>query len=394
MSHEDNVNQILDGLIACHTKELLLLKLKENRPLRVKAGFDPTAPNLHLGHLVLLNKLKELQEMGHEIIFLVGDFTASIGDPTGKKATRPSLSAAQIQKNAETYTQQVFKILDPNKTKLKFNSEWMNQMQSSEWIHLASKFTVAQLLERKDFQNRLNSGISISFHELLYPMVQAQDSVALKADIELGGTDQLFNLMRGRDLQELNHQPPQVVMTLPLLIGTDGVEKMSKSLNNSIDFEDSADDQFGKTMSISDDLMWNWFSILKPLPLGEVSELKVGHPMDAKKRLAFSIVAIFKGPLIAQEAHDRWVGRFSQKKTDATPQVQIPAERDPQALFALLQGRKLIDSKKGYERLVEQGAIQINGIKVTNTKHTLSLIVGETHTIKVGKLKLETWIVT
>ena len=318
MSHsvQEALELLLKGSVTCHTRELLQQRLALGRPLRVKAGFDPTAPDLHLGHGVLLRKMAQFQELGHTVVFLIGDFTGMIGDPTGKKVTRPPLTRDEVLANAETYKAQVFKVLDPERTEIRFNSEWMGALHGEDWIRLASKFTVAQMLERNDFQKRLGANEPISFHELLYPLVQAYDSVALKADVELGGNDQLFNLMRGRDLQEAMGQPPQVVLTVPLLLGLDGVEKMSKSLGNYVGFQEDADAQFGKTMSVSDALMWDWWLLLTDRLPAEIEAMKQGHPMEAKKALAREIVAQFHGATAAREAEERWIRRFSERKQD------------------------------------------------------------------------------
>ena len=298
-SISDALALLTKGTVTCHKVEQLEAKLKEGRPLRIKAGFDPTAPDLHLGHGVLIRKMAQFQKLGHEVTFLIGDFTGLIGDPTGKKATRPPLTREEVLANAETYKAQVFKILDPEKTKVRFNSEWLGSMVGEGWIRLASRFTVAQMLERNDFAKRMEAREPIALHEPLYPLTQAYDSVALEADVELGGNDQLFNLMQGRILQEASGQKPQVVLTVPLLLGLDGVEKMSKSLGNYIGFMEDPDTQFGKAMSISDTLMWNWYLLLTDKLPPEIEALKQGHPMDAKKGLARQIVADFHGSAAA-----------------------------------------------------------------------------------------------
>ncbi|MFZ9834635.1 MAG: tyrosine--tRNA ligase [Holophagaceae bacterium] len=393
MNTSDQISLILKGVVTCNTERDLKVKLDNRKPLRIKAGFDPTSPDLHLGHLVQLNKLKTFQDLGHEVTFLVGDFTASIGDPTGKSATRPPLSPEQITANAETYKAQVFKILDPNKTKLRFNQEWMKLLSSTDWIKLASRFTVAQLLERKDFQTRLEQGSPLSLHEILYPVVQAYDSVVLQSDVEIGGTDQLFNLMRGRDLQESLGQPPQVILTLPLLVGLDGTEKMSKSLGNSIGFSEDADSQFAKTMSISDATMWLWIPLLTPKSSAEIEVLKNAHPMETKKALARSIVAFFHTKSEAQAAEERWTNRFSNKSTDEVPEYSIASSVEEESLVRLLQTRALVDSKKSAERLIEQGAVSLNEVKISDPKIKIKLSVGDRYLVRVGKLKIEKWIV-
>jgi tyrosyl-tRNA synthetase len=389
----DALDLLLKGTVTCHTKDLLLARLKEGRPLRIKAGFDPTSPDLHLGHAVLIRKMAQFQQLGHTVIFLVGDFTALIGDPTGKKTTRPALSREQVQANAETYKAQVFRILDPDKTEIRFNSEWMGPMHGEDWIRLTSRFTLAQMLERNDFSKRLGAGEPISMHELLYPMVQAYDSVALRADVELGGNDQLFNLMRGRDLQEAMGQGPQVVLTTPLLLGLDGQEKMSKSLGNYIGFLEAADEQFGKAMSISDQLMWDWWLLLTDKLPREIEAMKQGHPMDAKKALAREIVGQFHGAQAAGSAEDAWVKRFSERSVEDVPEIGVTAA-GPQPLARLLVDRSLAGSRKEAERLIQQGAVSLDGEKVADPRQLLTLEPGAAVLVRVGKLKLQRWVVT
>jgi len=393
VSVPDALQLLLKGTVTCHTRELLEARLKTGRPLRVKAGFDPTAPDLHLGHGVLLRKMSQFQKLGHTVVFLIGDFTAMIGDPTGKKATRPALTREEIDANAETYKAQVFKILDPEKTEIRFNSEWLDPLHGPDWIRLASKFTVAQMLERNDFQKRMAASEPISFHELLYPLVQAYDSVALKADVELGGNDQLFNLMRGRDLQESLGQPSQIVLTVPLLLGLDGVEKMSKSLGNYIGFFESADDQFGKAMSVSDALMWEWYLLLTDKLPAEIEAMKAGHPMDAKKGLAREIVAQFHGSAEAVSAEERWVRRFSERKVDDAPEVAVACTDGEVPLSRLLVERGMAASRKEAERLMAQGAVSLDGQKVSDAQHRVDLRSGDSVLVRAGKLKLERWVV-
>jgi len=392
-SPSDALDLLLKGTVTCHSRELLLARLKTGKPLRIKAGFDPTAPDLHLGHAVLLRKMAQFQELGHIVIFLIGDFTGLIGDPTGKKATRPPLSREQILENAETYKAQVFKILDPEKTEVRFNSEWMGNLRGEDWIRLASKFTLAQMLERNDFQKRQAASEPIALHELLYPLVQAYDSVALECDAELGGNDQLFNLMRGRDLQEAHGQPPQVVLTVPLLLGLDGVEKMSKSLGNYIGFMEDADTQFGKAMSISDENMWNWWLLLTDLLPREIEVLKQGHPMDAKKGLAREIVGQFHGPAEAEAAQERWVRRFSERILEDAPECFLPTSHGSLPLVKLLQEMRMVDSVKEAQRMIQQRAVTLDGVKVTDPRMNLDLHPGGSFLVKVGKLKLQRWVV-
>jgi tyrosyl-tRNA synthetase len=384
---------LLKGTVTCHSPEQLKARLAEGRPLRIKAGFDPTAPDLHLGHGVLLQKMAQFQKLGHQVIFLIGDFTGMIGDPTGKKATRPPLTKAEVLANAETYKAQVFKVLDPEKTEIRFNSEWCSQLKGEDWIRLAAKFTVAQLLERNDFQKRMAEQQPISFHELLYPLVQAYDSVALQADVELGGNDQLFNLMRGRDLQEAHGQKPQVVLTVPLLIGLDSIEKMSKSLNNYIGFFEDPETQFGKAMSISDSLMWEWYLLLTDLLPRDIEALKQGHPMDAKKGLARRIVSNFHGASAAEAAQEAWIRRFSERKTEDAPEVAVEATDGEVLLAKLLAERGLAASKKEAERLIAQGAVSLEGEKVSDPSFRMALKSSMKLLVKVGKLKLERWVV-
>jgi len=382
------------GTVTCHKVEQLDAKLKEGRPLRIKAGFDPTAPDLHLGHGVLIRKMAQFQKLGHEVTFLIGDFTGLIGDPTGKKATRPPLTREEVLANAETYKAQVFKILDPEKTRIRFNSEWFGNLAGEGWIRLASRFTVAQMLERNDFAKRMEAREPIALHELLYPLVQAYDSVALQADVELGGNDQLFNLMQGRTLQEASGQKPQVVLTVPLLLGLDGVEKMSKSLGNYIGFLEDPDTQFGKAMSISDTLMWDWYLLLTDLLPADIEALKQGHPMDAKKALARQIVSDFHGAVAGAEAQERWIRRFSERSQEQAPEVAVPATEGEIPLARLLVERGLAASRKEAERLIGQGAVSLDGQKATDPALRLALHSGQSILVKVGKLKLERWVVS
>jgi tyrosyl-tRNA synthetase len=392
----DALELLLKGTVTCHSPELLGKRLGEGRPLRIKAGFDPTAPDLHLGHGVLLRKMAQFQQLGHEITFLIGDFTGMIGDPTGKKATRPPLTRDEVLVNAETYKSQVFKVLDPARTVIRFNSEWLGELKGEDWIRLSARFTVAQLLERNDFQKRMEAREPISFHELLYPISQAYDSVALKADVELGGNDQLFNLMRGRDLQDALGQPPQVVLTVPLLLGLDGVEKMSKSLGNYIGFMEDADTQFGKAMSISDAVMWDWWLLLTDLRPAEIEALRGGHPMDAKKALAGEIVRQFHGQAAAEEARDLWTRKFSERRRDDSTAVAAavgPTDgEEPLARILVRQG--LCASNKEAQRIIQQGAVSLDGEKVSDPQARIRLAAGDSLLVKVGKLTFQKWTVT
>ena len=389
----DALELLLKGTVTCHSPEVLKSRLALGRPLRVKAGFDPTAPDLHLGHGVLLRKMAQFQQLGHEVTFLIGDFTGLIGDPTGKKATRPPLTREEVLANAETYKAQVFKVLDPEKTVIRFNSEWFGAFMGEQWIRLTSRFTLAQMLERKDFQKRLDAQEPIAIHELLYPISQAYDSVALEADVELGGNDQLFNLMQGRILQETYGQPPQIVLTVPLLLGTDGVEKMGNSLGNYIGFLEDPDTQFGKAMSVSDATMWDWWLLLTDKLPAEIEAMKAGHPMDAKKALAREIVAQFHSAAEAEGAAERWIRRFSERSTEDAPEIEVEATDGEVPLVKLLVERGLAGSRKEAERLVQQGAVSLDGEKVGDPSFRLALKTATRLLIRVGKLKLQRWVV-
>jgi tyrosyl-tRNA synthetase len=365
----------------------LKVKLKKGKPLKIKAGFDPTAPDLHLGHTVLINKLKQLQDLGHEILFLIGDFTAMIGDPTGKSATRPPLSDEQIQENSKTYQDQVFKILDKNKTQVVFNSHWMKKLTSADMIKLASQQTVARMLERDDFSKRYKSGQGISIHEFLYPLVQGYDSVALEADVELGGTDQKFNLLMGRELQKNNNQEPQIILTMPILEGLDGVQKMSKSLKNYIAIDDSPDEMFGKIMSISDDLMWRYLELLSFESMETIESWKTEvdqgeNPRNIKFRLANEIITRFHSKEDAKVANQNFIDRFAKN--------QIPDEMDEYQFESgikignLLKDANLVDSTSEAFRMIKQGAVKIDGEKVTDKDMDLP---SGTAVYQVGKRK-------
>jgi tyrosyl-tRNA synthetase len=366
----------------------LLTKLRKGRPLRIKAGFDPTAPDLHLGHTVLLNKMRQFQELGHEVIFLIGDFTGLIGDPSGRNATRPALTPAEVQANARTYEAQVFKILDPKRTVVDFNSRWFGPMSAASLIEIAGKYNVARMLERDDFSQRHKKGESIALHEFLYPLVQGYDSVALKADVELGGTDQKFNLLVGRHLQEAFGQEPQIVLTMPLLEGLDGVNKMSKSLGNYVAIADAPEIMFGKLMSISDELMWRYFELLSFKPLPEIKALKRraidgGNPRDIKVELAKEIVARFHDPRAAERAHAEFVARFRAKTlpTDLAPQV-LCVDPAGMRLANVLKEGGLAASTSEANRKIDEGAVRIDGERVTD--RGLILTAGTDHVFQVG----------
>jgi tyrosyl-tRNA synthetase len=367
----------------------LIAKLKEGRPLRIKAGFDPTAPDLHLGHTVLINKLRQFQELGHEVLFLIGDFTAMIGDPTGKSATRPPLTRDDVIANAQTYEHQIFKILDREKTTVLFNSSWMNAMDSAELIQLASRHTVARMLERDDFSKRYSGGQPIAIHEFLYPLIQGYDSVAMKADVEIGGTDQKFNLLVGRQLQESFGQKPQSVLTMPILEGLDGVQKMSKSLKNYIGINDVPDEQFGKLMSISDDLMWRYFELLSFRPMTEVdgykSEVEGGrNPRDVKFLLGEELVDRFHGLGEGVRARENFIARF-QKGAMPTemPELNLDSGGEGMAIANLLSQAQLASSTSEAMRMIQQGAVRIDGECVSDKK--LEISANTTHVYQVGK---------
>ncbi len=344
----------------------------ENRPLRIKTGFDPTAPDLHLGHTVLIQKMRHFQELGHHVIFLIGDFTGLIGDPTGKSETRPPLTPEQVQENAATYKEQIFKILDPDKTEIAFNSNWMNNMVAIDMIRLCAKYTVARMLEREDFKQRFQSQRPIAIHEFIYPLIQGYDSVALKADVELGGTDQKFNLLVGRHIQKEYGQEPQVVITMPLLEGLDGVNKMSKSLGNYVGITEEPDSMFGKLMSISDELMFRYYELLSSLSLDEIEGLKQGikegrlHPKEVKARLAMELVARYHGEDAAQKARQRFEAQFSRGEIpEDVPEYEIPKdEGDTIFLPRLLKNAGLVKSTSEARRLIKQGAVSLNGKKL------------------------------
>ena len=366
-------------------------KLKQGRPLVVKAGFDPTAPDLHIGHTVLINKMRQFQLLGHEVVFLIGDFTGMIGDPSGKNATRPPLTPEEIKANAETYESQIFKILDPELTRVEFNSNWMGKMDAAGLIKLAARHTVARMLERDDFNKRYKSGQSISIHEFLYPLVQGYDSVALKADVELGGTDQKFNLLVGRQLQQDFGQAPQNVMTTPLLEGLDGVQKMSKSLDNYIGITDSPGEMFGKLMSISDDLMWRYFEVLSFRSLEDIAGLKQAvvdgmNPRDAKFELGVEIVARFHDDAAAEGARQEFISRFQKgAMPDEIPEIALDAEDGKLGIAHLLRGAGLVGSTSEAFRMIKQGAVKIDGERVED--RALHVEAGSTHIYQVGKRK-------
>jgi len=367
-------------------------RLKEGRPLRIKAGFDPTAPDLHLGHTVLINKLRQFQDLGHEIMFLIGDFTGMIGDPTGKNVTRKPLTREQVLENAQSYKAQVFKILDPEKTRVMFNSEWMGKMSAADLIQLAAKHTVARMLERDDFNKRYNGGQPIAIHEFLYPLVQGYDSVEMKADVELGGTDQKFNLLVGRELQKHYGQKPQVVLTMPILEGLDGVQKMSKSLNNYIGINEPPNEMFGKIMSISDELMWRYFELLSFRPIAEIEQfqqqIKEGaNPRDIKFLLGEEIVGRFHSEAEASQAREAFVSRFQKGVLpDEIPEQTINIAGAGLAIANLLKEAGLTKSTSESIRMIKQGAVKLDGDKVEDGKREMP--VGSEHIYQVGKRRI------
>jgi tyrosyl-tRNA synthetase len=369
----------------------LITKLKEGRPLRIKAGFDPTAPDLHLGHTVLINKLRTFQQLGHEVIFLIGDFTGMIGDPTGKNVTRKPLTKEDVLANAETYKEQVFKILDPAKTTIRFNSQWMEKLGAAGMIKLASNQTVARMLERDDFKKRYAGGQPIAIHEFLYPLVQGWDSVALKADVELGGTDQRFNLLMGRELQKSEGQRQQTVLMMPLLEGLDGVQKMSKSLGNYIGITDAPNDMFGKVMSISDDLMWRYYDLLSFKPKDEIEVIKQKvvaglNPRDTKIELAKELIARFHSEQDAESAHQDFIQRFQKNVIpDEMPEFDFLLPAEGIMIANVLKDAGLVNSTSDAIRMIKQGAVKIDGEKVDNTKHQFTLPLQAV--LQIGKRK-------
>ncbi len=389
MSVENALEIITRGSDEILVHSELVEKLKLGRPLRIKAGFDPTAPDLHLGHTVLINKLRQFQDLGHEVMFLIGDFTGMIGDPTGKNVTRKPLSRDDVIENAKTYEEQIFKILDPEKTLVMFNSSWMNAMSPAELIQLAAKHTVARMLERDDFSKRYSAGQPIAIHEFLYPLIQGYDSVAMKADVELGGTDQKFNLLVGRELQKQFGQVPQVVLTMPILEGLDGVQKMSKSLGNYIGIDDQPEDMFGKLMSISDELMWRYFELLSFRPLQEVEAFKKSvaagaNPRDIKFHLGEEIVARFHGDAQGKAAREAFIARFQKgAMPEDIEEKKVAAGGTSLPLANLLKLADLTSSTSESLRMIKQGAVKIDGEKVSDP--ALQIEIGARAVFQVGK---------
>jgi tyrosyl-tRNA synthetase len=391
ISEKDAMDQFRRGCDEILLETELQAKLLRGKPLRIKAGFDPTAPDLHLGHTVLINKMRQFQELGHHIMFLIGDFTGMIGDPSGKSATRPALTPEQISQNAETYQKQVFKILDPEATEICFNSSWHGPRSSADMIRLASRHTVARMLERDDFARRYRNNQPISIHEFLYPLVQGWDSVEMKADVELGGTDQKFNLLVGRELMKAEGMEPQVILTMPILEGLDGVQKMSKSLGNYIGIEDAPNDMFGKIMSISDVLMWRYFELLSFRPMSDVEQFQHdvaagANPRDIKFLLAEEIITRFHDAGAAEDAKQDFIARFTRGALpDDMPEVELTLEQDTIGIAALLKQSGLTSSTSESFRMIDQGAVKLDGEKVSD--RGLNLTRGSVFVAQVGKRK-------
>jgi tyrosyl-tRNA synthetase len=398
MTIAEQLEQIKRGAEEILVEAELVQRLEAGKPLRVKAGFDPTAPDLHLGHTVLINKLRQFQEMGHEVLFLIGDFTGMIGDPTGKNVTRKPLTREDVLQNAATYEHQIYKILDPEKTTVMFNSQWMGEMSAADLIHVAAKHTVARMLERDDFSKRYSANQPIAIHEFLYPLVQGYDSVAMKSDVELGGTDQKFNLLVGRELQKHYGQKPQVILTMPILEGLDGVQKMSKSLNNYIGINEPAEEMFGKVMSISDDLMWRYFELLSFRPLAEIGRLKRevedgANPRDIKFQLGQEIVARFHSQAAAAAAQDAFVARFQKGALpDEMPELVLASQDGVLVIANLLKDAGLTGSTSESYRMIKQGAVRVDGERVDD--RGLGIAAGNTHVFQVGKRRFARVTVT
>jgi len=392
MTLDEQLQYLAKGAVDLIDKADLKAKISRGKPLVVKVGFDPTAPDIHLGHTVVIRKMRHFQQMGHRVIFLIGDFTGMIGDPTGKKATRPALTREEVLANAETYRRQVYKILDREKTEIRFNSEWLGALGAEGMVRLAAKYTLARVLERDDFRKRFDNRQPIAIHELLYPLAQGYDSVALKCDVEMGGTDQLFNLLVGRDLMREYGLEPQVVLTMPLLEGLDGVEKMSKSLGNYIGINDEPSQIFGKVMSISDSLMWKYYLLLTDMTPAEVTDLQgtveAGelHPMEAKRKLAKVIIADFHDAAAADAAEAEFRRVFSERQAPAEiEETTLPASGEPQLLSRVITSAGLAESNKDAQRLIAQGGVLVDEVKVDSTRHTLQAAAGKSYLLKVGK---------
>jgi tyrosyl-tRNA synthetase len=390
---KEDLKLIKRGIDELISEDELLAKLKSKKQLVVKAGFDPTAPDLHLGHTVLINKLRHFQQLGHQIIFLIGDFTGMIGDPSGKNKTRPALDEAEIKENAKSYEKQVFKILDPKLTHVRFNSEWSNKLGAEGIIKLASQYNLARMLERDDFSKRYKSNQTIALHEFLYPLIQANDSIALEADIELGGTDQKFNLLVGREMQRSFGQEPQVVITVPILEGLDGKNKMSKSLDNYVGIDEAPNEMFGKIMSISDELMWRWFDLLSFKTTDEINSLKADqtngkNPRDIKIELAKELISRFHDEESADFAETNFINQFQKKNIpDDIEEVSLVLSEVSIPLANLLKDCEMTSSASEAIRMIKQGAVRIDEKKITDTKHIISS--GTSAVYQVGKRKFK-----
>jgi tyrosyl-tRNA synthetase len=386
---QESLEILRRGAVEILVEEELKKKLASGKPLRIKAGFDPTAPDLHLGHTVLLNKMRQFQELGHEVMFLIGDFTGMIGDPTGKSATRPPLTQDDVERNARTYEAQIYKVLDKDKTQVMFNSTWMKEMGAADLVQLAARHTVARMLERDDFSKRYKSGQSIAVHEFLYPLIQGYDSVAMRADVELGGTDQKFNLLVGRQLQESYGQSPQIVLTMPLLEGLDGVQKMSKSLNNYIGIDEPPDEMFGKLMSISDELMWRYFELLSFRPIDEIESYKGSveqgtNPRDIKFLLGEELVDRFHGKGAGEKAREAFIQRFQKGGLpEDIPEITIQAGTDGMSIANVLKQANLTASTSEALRMIKQGAVRMDGERIEDSR--LVLRAENDFIIQVGK---------
>ncbi len=385
LNPKEQLKIIKRGTVDIISEEELLEKLKRKGTLKIKVGFDPTAPDLHLGHVVLLRKLRQFQDLGHEVYIIIGDFTATIGDPTGRNETRPPLSKEEVLENAKTYAEQAFKVLNPQRTVLIYNSKWLEKLTSRDIVGLTSKYTVARMLEREDFSKRFKEGIPIYIHEFLYPLFQAYDSVAIEADVELGGTDQLFNLLIGRDIQREYGQEPQVAITMPLLVGLDGVRKMSKSYGNYVGITEAPETMFGKIMSIPDNLMWDWYKLLTDFTDEEIEKLKAIHPRDAKLKLAYTIVQQFHGTEAAERAKEYFLKTFSQKEFPHNAPVVKLAKGLKLRLDELILRLGLALSKKEAQRIIKGGGLKINGQKHTNPFEEIE--INSELKVQVGKKK-------
>lgn len=393
MNPQEQLERIKFGVSEFINDEEMLKKLKTGKPLNIKFGADPTRPDIHIGHTVVINKLKTFQDLGHKIYFLIGDFTAAIGDPTGKNSTRPMLTREEIEENGKTYAKQIFKILDPEKTEIVYNSTWINKMTPADIIKMSAQYTVARMLERDDFTKRYKAGVPIAIHEFLYPLTQGYDSVALKSDVELGGTDQKFNLLVGRDLQGAYGQAPQCILTMPILEGIDGINKMSKSLDNYISVVDTPKDMFGKTMRISDDLMYRWYQLLTDIDANQLSQLRTDvaekrkHPRDVKVDLAKFLIKRFHSVAAAQAAEEEFHRIFVDKGLpDEIPDFEVAAEAQL-GLAALMVKAGLVASNSEGSRMIQGGGVQIDGEKVSDPKLKVDLKSGTTFILRAGKKK-------